>query len=131
MTTIHTVLVCDDRQEIRAVVRDVLAEVPTVQLIGETIDAASCLESVRLLRPDVLLLDYRIPQGGPHVAKSARALNPGMHIIVFSGWNDLGLQRDMLDAGADQYLVKTGRLQPLLDSLDLAAADLTRKRAGN
>jgi len=131
MTTIRTVLVCDDRQEIREVVRDVLAEVPTVELIGETVDAASCLESVRQLRPDVLLLDYRIPQGGPHVAKAAKAANPGMHIIVFSGWNDLRLQRAMLEAGADQYLVKTGRLQPLLDSLDRASAVLERQRAVN
>lgn len=131
MTTIHTVLVCDDRQEIRAVVRDVLADVPTVELVGETTDAASCLESVRLLQPDVLLLDYRIPQGGPHVAKSARALHPGMHIIVFSGWNDARMRRDMLAAGADQYLVKTGRLQPLLDSLDRAADELERQRAGS
>ena len=123
-TIIHTVLVCDDRQELRDVLRDLLAEIPTVTQIGETIDAVSCLESVRLLQPDLLILDHSIPQGGSHVAKSARMMNPGMHIIVFSGRDEPALQREMLDAGANQYVVKTGRIQPLLDSIARACAEL-------
>jgi len=41
-----------------------------------------------------------------------------MHILVFSGRQDARLQREMLVAGADQYVVKTGRLRPLLEALD-------------
>jgi DNA-binding NarL/FixJ family response regulator len=44
-----------------------------------------------------------------------------MHILVYSGRSDIRVQRDMLDAGADQYLLKTGRLGPLIQALDKAA----------
>ena len=43
-----------------------------------------------------------------------------MHILVFSGIRDNQMQREMLMAGADEYVVKTGRLRPLLEALDRA-----------
>ena len=82
----------------------------------------SCLEQVRTLRPDVLILDVSMPGGGPHVARAAKELNPGTHILVFSGRQDARVQEAMLAAGADQYVVKTGRLRPLLQALDRAFA---------
>ncbi len=69
-------------------------------------------------RPDVLILDVSMPGGGPHLAKAAKELNPGMHIVVFSGRQDDKTRNAMLAAGADQYVVKTGRLQPLVEALD-------------
>jgi DNA-binding NarL/FixJ family response regulator len=64
-----------------------------------------------------------MPGGGPDLAKAAKELNPGMHIVVFSGRQDARVQREMLGAGADQYVVKTGRLRPLLEALNQAFAD--------
>jgi DNA-binding NarL/FixJ family response regulator len=64
-----------------------------------------------------------MPGGGPSVASAAKQINPGMHILVFSGRQDTRLQREMLGAGADQYVVKTGRLRPLLEALNQAFAD--------
>ena len=51
-----------------------------------------------------------------------------MHILVFSGRQDARLQREMLRAGADQYVVKTGRVRPLLEALDRAFAVRARAR---
>ena len=98
----------------------VLSDVPRFIVVGEATDDASCLQRVSDLRPDVLILDVSMPGGGPAVAKAAREINPDMHILVFSGRQDARLQREMLGAGADQYVVKTGRLRPLLEALDRA-----------
>jgi DNA-binding NarL/FixJ family response regulator len=70
----------------------------------------------------VLILDVSMPSGGPDLAKAAKELNPAMHIVVFSGRQDERTRTAMLAAGADQYVVKTGRLQPLIAALDLAVA---------
>jgi DNA-binding response OmpR family regulator len=43
-----------------------------------------------------------------------------MHIVVFSGRQDEHAKKAMLEAGADQYIVKTGHLQPLVEALDRA-----------
>ena len=116
----RTVLVCDDRVELRDAISTALAEFPRFTIVGEAVDAASCLRGVRDTRPDILILDVSLPGGGPPVARAVRSLHPTVHILVYSGRSDIRVQRDMLDAGADQYLLKTGRLGPLIQALDRA-----------
>ncbi len=70
--------------------------------------------------PDILILDVSMPGGGPDVARASRKIRPTMHILVYSASPDIRLRHSMLDAGADQYVVKSGRVQPLLDALELA-----------
>jgi DNA-binding NarL/FixJ family response regulator len=118
--SLRTVLVCDDRQELRDAIARGLSDVPRFVVVGEASDGVSCLDRVRELRPDVLILDVSMPGGGPVVARAAKELTPEMHILVFSGRQDARVQREMLGAGADQYVVKTGRLRPLLEALDQA-----------
>ena len=122
-TTVRTVLVCDDRPELRKAIALVLSDVPRFVVVGEAIDGVTCLQRVRETVPDVLILDVSMPGGGPSVASAAKQINPGMHILVFSGRQDTRIQREMLGAGADQYVVKTGRLRPLLEALNQAFAD--------
>lgn len=122
-TNVRTVLVCDDRVELREAIGQVLADVPRFSVIGEATDAQTCLDRVRRLRPDVLLLDVSMPGGGPEVARCAKEIHPEMHIVVFSGRQDARVQKQMLVAGADQFVVKTGRLRPLLEALDRAYAN--------
>lgn len=115
-----TVVVCDDHKHLRGVVKLVLSTIPRFHVIGEASDGATCLERVRDLRPDVLILDVRMPGGGPYLAAAARELNPGMRIVAFSGRQDDETRNAMLAAGADQYVVKTGRLQLLIEAIDQA-----------
>ncbi len=102
----------------------VLSTVPRFRVVGEASDGETCLERVKDHRPDVLILDVNMPGGGPHLAKAAKELNPGMHIVVFSGRQDDHTKNAMLAAGADQYIVKTGRLKPLVEALDQAIATI-------
>ena len=118
-----TVVLCDDQQPLRDAIRKVLAGDVRFVVVGEAIDGPSCLARVQQLRPDILILDYSMPGGGPHIASAARELNPPMHILVFTGRNDARVQREMLLAGANQYILKTGRLRPLLDALQAAHAE--------
>ena len=97
-----------------------LSDATRFRVVGQASDGRSCLQRVRDTRPDVLILDIGMPGGGPDVASAAKALRPGMHILVFSGIRDDQVRGEMLNAGADEYVVKTGRLRPLLDALDRA-----------
>jgi DNA-binding NarL/FixJ family response regulator len=115
-----TVVVCDDRPEIRDAIRAVLAGNPRFTVVGEAVDGTDCLAAVRMAAPDILILDVSMPGGGPDVARAVRRIRPTVHILVYSGRPDVRLRRSMIDAGADQYVVKSGRVQPLLDALELA-----------
>ncbi len=127
--TPRTIVVCDDHQHVRDAVKLVLSTVSEFQVVGEAFDADTCLEQVRKSRPDILILDVSMPGGGPHLAKAMKRMNPGMHIIVFSAWQHEQTRSAMLAAGADQYLMKTGRLQPLVEALGQAAA--TTRHSGD
>lgn len=114
---IRTVLVCDDRKEMRDAITGLLELLPDLKLVGCAVDAASCVAGVRDWQPDVLMLDVNVPGGGPQLAREVKAINPTMHIVVFSGRDEPTVRNDMLAAGADQYVVKTGRLAPLMSAL--------------
>ena len=122
----RTVLICDDQAELRHAVIKLLAHSTNFVVAGEAFDGPSCLERVAALLPDLLILDVNMPGGGPPVAAAVRRLHPPIHILVFSGRKDDGITRAMLDAGADQYVLKTGRLKPFHAALDVALEQLTR-----
>ncbi len=130
----RTVLVCDDRKELRVAIGDLLAQLPAFVVVGFAVDATTCLDGVRAWRPDILILDVNMPGGGPGVAAAAKGICPNLHIVVFSGHHDDIVRRGMLAAGADQYVVKTGRLSPLIQALrrahDGPARDQGRPAAG-
>lgn len=113
----RTVLVCDDRKELRDAIGDLLAQLPAFTVVGYAFDGTTCLEGIRARRPDILILDVNMPGGGPGVPEQAKHICPGLHIVVFSGQNNELVRHGMLAAGADQYVLKTGRLSPLIQAL--------------
>jgi two-component system nitrate/nitrite response regulator NarL len=115
-----SVVICDDHHDLRRAVADVLSADSRFYVIAEATDARTCLIALQLTEPDVLLLDYNMPGGGPGLVRAVRELRPGTYILVFSG--STSAEQEMLAAGADAYLAKTGRLGPLLAALDLARA---------
>jgi DNA-binding NarL/FixJ family response regulator len=123
-----TILICDDQSELRAAVQEVLSSNPRYLVVGHAEDGSSCLEQVRATRPDLLILDVNMPGGGPQVARAAKAIRPQLHIVVFSGREDGKIERAMLEAGADQYVLKTGRVRPLLQALQTAYVTLAQSK---
>lgn len=119
----RTVLVCDDRKELRDAIGGLLAQLPAFRVVGYAADGTACLTGVRTWRPDILILDVNMPGGGPGVARDAKAICAGLHIVVFSGQSDEFVRTRMLAAGADQYVIKTGRLSPLIRALHRARDD--------
>jgi DNA-binding NarL/FixJ family response regulator len=115
-----TVFVCDDQKELRNAIGKVLIGLPDFTLVGEAADGAACLDRLPSVRPDILILDVNMPGGGPRVPRAAKMIDPSLHILVYSGRTDDLLRQEMLSAGADEYVVKTGRLRPLLDALGRA-----------
>jgi len=115
-----SVLLSDDNTEIRDAIRAVLENTAQFWVIGEASDGDGCLDRIRKDNPDVLILDVNMPGGGPDLAKAAKRLSPDLQILVYSSNTDKRTHREMLDAGADDYVVKTGRTRPLLDGLQRA-----------
>jgi DNA-binding NarL/FixJ family response regulator len=113
---------------LRAAIVDILDPDPRFLVVGHAEDGTTCLERVRETNPDLLILDVNMPGGGPQVAAGAKDIRPELHIVIFSGREDSKIERAMLEAGADQYVLKTGRIRPLLQALQAAYLRLVQTK---
>lgn len=103
------VVVADDDADIRSALRAVLDDDERFHVVAEACDAAQALEATERERPDVVLLDVRMPGGGVQAAHAIRSIGLHITVIAISARVDAGLVAAMLQAGARGVFVK-GRL---------------------
>lgn len=111
------VLVCDDQADVREALRDVIGSLPGFDVTAEAGTGRDCCGALGTDCVDVVVLDVNLPGGGPALAAQIRAAHPATTIVVFSANGEPHVRRAMLEAGADEYVVKTGRLAPLREAL--------------
>jgi two-component system chemotaxis response regulator CheB len=111
------VIVADDSAVLRGIMRTLFAmhaeemdsELPAMVICGEASDGVECLEIVKRLQPDVLLLDLEMPRmHGLGVLDRLRAESPELPVIMCSAYTELGarLTVDALARGASDYVMK-------------------------
>jgi DNA-binding NarL/FixJ family response regulator len=106
-TTRARVLLADDHELMRLLLRRAIDAQPDLELVGEAADGAQALELARTLAPDVVVLDLAMPElDGYQVASTLRADLPGCAILVFSTFEAERAAPAALAAGADRYLEK-------------------------
>lgn len=114
----RTVLIVDDSEDVRTMVRFALADDPRFAVVGEASDGAAALEQARLLQPDVVLLDLAMPNvDGRRALPRLRAALPNASLVVFTAHAQRFGSDDLERRGADAVLVKTTSLATLRDEL--------------
>jgi DNA-binding NarL/FixJ family response regulator len=102
------VVLADDHQLMRRLLRRALEAQPTLRVVGEAADGAQALELARALVPDLVVLDLAMPElNGLEVASALRASFPECAILVFSAAEAARAEAAALRSGADRYLEKT------------------------
>jgi DNA-binding NarL/FixJ family response regulator len=106
------VLLADDHQLMRRLLRLALDGQPTLRIVGEAADGVQALELARTLVPDLVVLDLAMPGlTGLQVAVALRASIPECAILVFSAADAARAEAAALRSGADRYLEKTAGFQ--------------------
>jgi len=112
------ILIVDDAEDIRMLLRLKLAHHGEYDVVGEAEDGLGAVEQARALQPDLVLLDMAMPKmDGLQALPMIRDAVPGVRVIVLSGFNQATLEREALAAGADRYVVKGGSMNLLLDTI--------------
>jgi DNA-binding LytR/AlgR family response regulator len=116
------VLIADDEPLARQVLRELLEDFPWVQVIGEAATGAEAVEQILQLKPDVALLDLRMPELDG--LSAVRALRGGLapRIIFVTAHDQHALEA--FEVGAVDYLLKPVRQERLLAALERAKASL-------
>lgn len=101
------VLIADDHLVVRQGLRSLLATVGDVEIVGEAEDGAAAVHLASALKPDILLLDMRMPGlSGIEVISDLRAAHSPAKIIVLTTYDDDDYLFGALEAGVEGYLLK-------------------------
>jgi DNA-binding NarL/FixJ family response regulator len=102
-----TVFLLDDHEIVRQGVRDLLEVQPDIEVIGEAGTAASALARIPALRPDVAILDVRLPDGdGVSVCRDIRSRMPEVACLMLTSVEDDEALFTAIMAGAAGYVLK-------------------------
>ena len=115
------VVLAEDESLLRDALSAYLAMDADVELVGTAVDAATAVETVERLRPDVAIVDVRMPGGGPSAARAITTRIPETSVIAFSAYDDEATKAEMLAAGASDYVVKGRSPGAILESIHTVA----------
>ncbi len=116
------ILIADDHEIIRDGLRLILEDEDDFAVIGEAADGIDAVRLVEELKPNVVLMDLRMPgMGGLEAITQIRAHWPEVAIVILTTYNEDELMLRGLQAGACGYLLKDTKRQILFDSLRAAA----------
>ena len=114
----RSVLIADDNEIVRKVMRQFFRTLPDWRVTGEAADGVQAIEKATELKPDLILLDVSMPQlNGIETASVLRKAMPHVHIILFTMFDDSVGSRLSTAAGVDLVVPKAEGLEGLVKSL--------------
>jgi EAL domain-containing protein (putative c-di-GMP-specific phosphodiesterase class I)/DNA-binding NarL/FixJ family response regulator len=116
------VLVAEDDVAVRGALTALIGDEPRLELVAAVGDADQAIAAAERERPDVALLDVRMPGGGG--ARAARGIKracPETRILALSAYEDRDTVLEMVEAGVAGYLVKGSTIEKIVSSIERAA----------
>lgn len=115
------VLITDDHLIVREGLRLILETAENIEVVGEAVDGAECLQLVPTLKPDLILMDLQMPRmDGITAIGHLRKDHPDIAIVILTTYNEDDLMIRGLQAGARGYLLKDSSRESLLDTIRAA-----------
>ncbi len=116
------ILLVDDQTMFRSGMRMLLSSQPDFEVIGEAADGEEALQKCTSLKPDVVLMDLRMPVlDGAAATRRLRAILPNVRVIVLTTFDEDAAIFDGLRAGAIGYLLKDAPTDKLYEAIRAAA----------
>ena len=102
-----TVLIADDQTLFREGIRDVLNAEKWIEVVGEAADGLEAVAQAKKLKPDVVLMDIKLPKlDGIAATRKIRDIAPSVNVLMLSSFEDEAHVLDAVQAGANGYLSK-------------------------
>ncbi|MQY12326.1 Response regulator protein VraR [Streptomyces sp. RB5] len=123
MSDVTRIVVVDDERMVRTALRAILGAEPDLEVVGEATGGAEAVAVVRELRPDVVLMDVRMPDvdGIRATETILRTVDPAPRIVVVTTFENDSYVYEALRAGAAGFLLKRCGAGELVDAVRLVA----------
>ena len=118
-----TVYLLDDHELVRRGIRDLLEASGDIEVVGESGLAQEAARRIPALRPDVAILDGRLPDGsGIEVCRTIRSVDPSIRALILTSYDDDDALFAAIMAGASGYLLKQVRGDDFVETVHRVAA---------
>jgi len=118
-----TCLIVDDHEVVREGLRLSLSRAPHIRVVGEAADGASAVSLAERRKPDVVIMDVRMPgMDGLEATKILTQKVPETAVLIFTAYSERSLLGRGLESGAKGYILKEAPHQTLLKAIDKVVA---------
>jgi DNA-binding NarL/FixJ family response regulator len=112
------VLIAEDAPQVRRALASLIESEPGIEVVGEAEDAVEAIELARAHRPEVAVIDVKMPGGGgSRAAREILELSPRTRVIALSAHAERDWVAGMMEAGAISYLLKGGPAEQILSTI--------------
>lgn len=116
------IVVVDDHMIVRLGLKTLFGTVPRCEVVGEAATAAEAIDVTRRHRPDVILMDVRLPdESGVEACRKIRTDYPETRVIMLTSFADESAVMASVAAGAAGYLLKQSDLEHLVEAVEIVA----------
>src|SRR5437773_1963958 len=121
-----TALIVDDHEVVREGLRLSLSRAPHIRVVGEAADGQSAVELAERRKPDVVIMDVRMPgMDGLEATKLLTARVPDGKVLIFTAYSERSLLSRGLESGARGYILKEAPHETLVRAIEKVAAGET------
>jgi len=121
-----TCLIVDDHEVVREGLRLSLSRAPNIRVIGEAADGASAVALAERRKPDVVIMDVRMPgMDGLEATKALVERVPGASVLIFTAFSERSLLERGLESGAKGYVLKEAPHETVVRAIEKVAAGET------
>jgi len=118
---IKKVFIVDDDPEFRRFLKEFLSDQPGLKIVGEAADGKQALEKVKKIKPDLVLLDIRMPgMDGFSASRLLKRIMPELQIIIMTIFDSPEYQESIVENGAFGYIVKSNLTRDLMPAIRAA-----------
>ena len=120
------ILIADDSKIYRTYMIDLLSRIEGIEIAGQAEDSPSAVEAIERLKPDVAILDIRMPGGDGILALETikrNTVNP--KTIMFTNYPYPQYRKKCMDAGADYFFDKSTEFEKLVETLKELAQEVS------
>lgn len=112
------IVLAEDHSLVREGTRHILEQHPDLKVVGEAEDGEQALELVERLKPDVAILDIRMPKlSGIEVVRRMKQHAPNTRALMLTAFDDDDYILALMESGAAGYLLKTARATELVEAV--------------
>ncbi len=119
-----TVLIADDQELVRSGYKAILGTYPEIEVVGVVNDGAEAIQAAQTLKPDVVMMDIRMPNKDGIQATRDITQNPtlsNVHVLVLTTFDIDQYVYDALSAGASGFLLKDADPDEIVNAIKIVA----------